>query len=352
MVASKNPSTGDGNPQSRHATVKDVAESANVALSSASRVLTDHPNVSEGMRQRVLEAAERLGYEPDLVARTLRTGNSRTLGFLVADLDNPISSSFIRGAEDFARAHGYGLFLTNSEGDPALDAENLQLFLRRRVDAIILLTSDSGAEVERVLENSSVPAVVLDRDLRSGSKASSVFFDHANGMHQATLHLLERGHRRIAFVGGPEELRPVSDRLAGFVRAFQDRDLEVDDSLISTGSLRPAFGRAEARALLESDEPPTALIVGGNQLLNGVLESVHDMDLRVGKDLALVSCDDVDLTRLYQPPISSVVRDVYKSGQIAAELAIEQLSGDHAPVRTVLLPTWFVPRESTAEIIA
>jgi LacI family transcriptional regulator len=333
---------------SRHVTVKDVAEAANVALSSASRVLTDHPNVSEGMRQRVLAAAERLGYEPDLVARTLRTGNSRTLGFLVADLDNPISSSFIRGAEDSARARGYGLLLTNSEGDPAHDAENLQLFLRRRVDAIILLTSDSGSEVEGVLESSTVPAVVLDRDLPSGSSASSVFFDHANGMHEATGHLLERGHRQVAFVGGPEELRPVSDRLAGYVRAFQDHDLLVDRSLISTGSLRPAFGRTEARRLLESDTPPTALIVGGNQLLNGVLEAIHDLDLRVGEDLALVSCDDVDLTRLYQPSISSVVRDVYKSGQIAAELAIEQLTEDDVPVRTVLLPTWFVARDSTA----
>src|SRR5262245_56233049 len=121
-------------------TVRDVAVRANVALSSASRVFTGHPNVSPSMRRRVLAAAEELGYEPDLIARSLRTGRSQSLGFLVTDLANPIFADMIRGAEDYVRSFGFGLLVTDSEGDAKLDAEKLQMFVRRRVDGIILLT--------------------------------------------------------------------------------------------------------------------------------------------------------------------------------------------------------------------
>lgn len=331
----------------RSVTVRDVATMAGVALSSASRVMTGHPNVSSQMRERVMAAAQTLGYEPDLVARTLRTGSSHTLGFLVADLANPISSQVISGAEDYATAHGYGLLLTNSEGEPHLDVANLELFLRRRVDGIILLTADGGAEVEQALRQAKVPVVVLDRDTVRGSRFSGIYFDHSHGMYEATRHLLDGGHERIAFIGGPATLRPVRERLDGFTRALRERDLLQPEHLLRLGSLRTAFGRTETLDLLGAQDPPTAIVVGGNQLLAGVLDAIHSLERLVGRDIALVSCDDVDLTRLYRPAISSVVRDVYRAGQIAAELVLEQLAEPDAPVRSVLLPTSFLARGSS-----
>jgi LacI family transcriptional regulator len=296
-----------------------------------------------------MSAAKELGYEPDLIARSLRTGTSKTVGFLVADLANPIFAEVIRGAEDRLRAGGYGLLLTNSEGDPALDEENVHLFLRRRVDGIMLLTAHNGdGDGIDALPSASLPVIVLDRSVPRGSRASTVYFDYAGGFRTAVRHLLDLQHRAIAFISGPESLRPVRDRLDGFRQAFHDAGLEPDPKLIRLGSLAPGFGATSTRELLDAPVAPTAIVVGANRPLTGVLETLHERGLRVGTDIALVSCDEVDLTRLFRPAISVVARDTNAMGRIAAELLIDRLTDPTGPVRSVVLPTWFIPRESSA----
>jgi LacI family transcriptional regulator len=329
-------------------TIQDVAKKAGVSLSSVSRVLTKHPNVSRRMKQRVLKAAGSLRYEPHFVAQSLRRGVTHTFGFLIGDLSNPVFADIIRGAEDFARAHGYAVMLTNSEGDASLDAEHLRLFLRRRVDGIILSTVEMGStEISPALMNPAVPLVVLDRDVPEHSRVSTVYADHATGMREATSHLIRHGHQAIALVSGAEQLRPARERRRGFLAAFESAGLEPRESLIRVGSFRPEFGRDETARLLALADPPSAIIAGSNRLLAGVLEAIHAAGRTVGQDLALISCDDVDLARLYLPPISVVGRDTYQMGRVACELLIHRLANLEAPVRSVTLPTHFVARASS-----
>jgi LacI family transcriptional regulator len=329
-------------------TIRDVARKAHVSLSSVSRVLTEHPDVSRPMQPRVLRATAALGYEPDFIAQSLRRGVTHTLGFLIGDISNPVFADVIRGAEDHARSQGYAIMLTNSEGDPELDARYLHLFLRRKVDGIILSTAETGSpQVARALLDPTVPFVVLDRDVPPNSKVSTVFGDHASGMRQATTHLIERGHTAIAFISGPEHLKPSRERIRGFRTAFEAAGLKPNPDFVRIGSLRPNFGRDQAVDLLRHADRPTAIIAGSNRLLTGVLEGVQQSDLVVGRDLALAGCDDVDLARLYRPPISVVIRDQYRLGQVACELIIERLANPDAPVRTVTLPTQFVARASS-----
>jgi LacI family transcriptional regulator len=329
-------------------TIRDVARKARVSLSSVSRVLTEHPDVSRPMQQRVLKATAALGYEPHFIAQSLRRGVTHTLGFLIGDISNPVFADVIRGAEDHARSMGYAIMLTNSEGNPELDAKYLHLFLRRKVDGIILSTAETGSpQVAQALLDPTVPFVVLDRDVPPRSRVSTVFGDHASGMREATTHLIHRGHSAIALVSGPEHLKPARERIRGFRASFEAAGLQPDPALIRIGSLRPNFGRDQAVDLLRGANRPTAIIAASNRLLAGVLEGVHQTDLVVGRDLALVGCDDVDLARLYRPPISVVVRDQYKMGQVACELIIERLANPEAPIRTVTLPTRFVARASS-----
>jgi LacI family transcriptional regulator len=319
-----------------------------VSLSSVSRVLTEHPDVSRPMQQRVLKATAALGYEPHFIAQSLRRGVTHTLGFLIGDISNPVFADVIRGAEDHARSQGYAVMLTNSEGDPELDARHLHLFLRRKVDGIILSTAETGSpQVARALMDPTVPFVVLDRDVPPNSRVSTVFGDHSSGMREATTHLIQRGHRAIALISGPEHLKPARERIRGFRAAFEAAGLQPDRDLVRIGSLRPNFGRDQAIDLLRGAHRPTAIIAASNRLVAGVLEGVHQTDLVIGRDLALVGCDDVDLARLYRPPISVVVRDQYKMGQVACELIIERLANPNAPIRTVTLPTQFVARASS-----
>ena len=321
---------------------------AKVSLSSVSRVLTNHPDVSPRMRERVLKAVSGLGYEPHLIAQSLRRGRTDTLGFLIGDIANPVFANVIRGAEDYAREHGFAVMLTNSEGEARLDAEYLRLFLRRKVDGILLVTSEAGsAEIIQAVNHPQVPYVILDRDVPKGSTASAVFCDHAVGMQEATAHLLARGHRKIALLSGSPALRPARARADGFRAAFKAAGLKVPEQLIRTGSLQPDFGKQEVMRLLGSSDPPTAIIAGGNRLLGGVLEAAHQAGRVIGQDLALVSCDDVDLTRLYRPPISVVARDMYEMGKAACNLLLERIAKPDAPPRSVTLPTHLVVRRSS-----
>lgn len=330
-------------------TVRDVAQHAGVAVSTTSRVFTGHPDVSESMRDRVMTSARTLGYEPDFIAQSLRTGRTKTLGFLVADLSNPVFADVIRGAGDHARSRGYAVMLTNSEGEAQFDIEHLQVFLRRRVDGIILLTVSSGSdEIDREMINPSVPMVVFDRDVPRGSRVSSVYWDHAAGFRDATASLLGHGHRSIAFIAGPSHLRPIRERLAGFEGAFHEAGMKVDKDLVRFGDMNAAFGRQEAERVLALDPRPTAIIVAANRLLVGVLEALQRSGVDVGRDVAIVSSDDVELTRVYQPPISVVVRDTYRMGEVAAELLLERIDDHDAPIRSVVLPTRFVERQSSA----
>src|SRR5581483_3211294 len=192
--------------------MREVADRAGVAMSSVSRVLSGHPDVSPHMRQVVMDAVRELGYRPDMLAQGLRRGKTFSVGFTVSDIANPILADLVTGAEKRLRAAGYSLLLTNSEGDPELDVSHISLLERRRVDGLILsLAEEHHPETVATLLKLQVPVVLVDRDVPPGVNARCAAFDHAAGMRAAAEHLLGLGHREFALItGGPE--RPARER--------------------------------------------------------------------------------------------------------------------------------------------
>ena len=173
--------------------MREVAERAGVAMSSVSRVLSGHPDVSPKMRQVVMDAVRDLGYQPDMLAQGLRRGKTFSVGFTVSDIANPVLAEIVTGAEKRLREAGYSLLLTNSEGNPDLDVEHISLLARRRVDGFILsLAEENHPETVTALGQLTVPVVLVDRDVPPGIDAACASFDHAAGMRAATKHLL--GH--------------------------------------------------------------------------------------------------------------------------------------------------------------
>lgn len=328
---------------SKGATVKTVAEHAGVAISSVSRVLSGHPDVSESMRARVLDAVAALGYEPDLLARSLREGITRTVGFVVADISNPLFADIASGAEMALRAADYSMVLTNSESDSGSDARHIQVLRQRRVDGLMLsLASEDDPAILDLLGKVNRPFVLIDRELKDKS-GSAVLSDHRRGMRDAVNMLLGLGHRRIGLVLGPA-LRFTRERLAGVHEAHHDAGLDPD-LIVYEGRLDESHGRSGLSNMLDDARPPTAVITAGNQLLAGALTEIRRRRISMPDQLSLVSCDDVALARLMVPPIAVVRRDTRELGRTAAELLLGQLRDDESP-RTVVLPTEFVARES------
>lgn len=326
--------------------LREVAELAGVAASSVSRVLSEHPDVSPTMRQRVLEAVAQLGYEPDFVAQSLRRGATLSVGMVIRDVTAPFMAEIFSGAEPVLRAAGYSMLLMNSGSDPGLDSTHIRFFQSRRVDGMILqLASDQSSETFEALGRAPTPVVLIDRDAPEHVRASMVLTDHRVGMRDAVGHLIQLGHRRIALVSGALEVRPSRERLAGLREAIREAGVETEPIIIS-GRLTEEHGERATNELLALAEPPTAIVVASNQLLVGALRAFCTRGIVPGDPISLVSCDDSPLSELYRPPISVVDRDSREIGRIAATLLLDRIVGENEP-STVTVSTRYIARPSS-----
>jgi LacI family transcriptional regulator len=335
-------------------TIKEVARRAGVAPASVTRALSGHPNVSEELRQRVLAAVEETGYKPDLLAAGLRRGSSLTIGIIVSDIINPYLAEVVNVLEmEFAKA-GYSVLLANSHGDARRDVENLQLLHQRRVDGLAVMCVDERSpELQLALDRLGVPVVLLDREVPGYDAASAVVSDHFRSTYRLTEHLLDRGHEEILFLTGPAGTTHAGrERTRGFTTAVEDRGIEVRSDLIRASRAVAETGRRVIADLLDDDALPTAVVVGPNPFLPGVLQELHSRRIRVGQDVALASLDDTPLTVLHQPPVTALFRSTEEMAQVAASLLLGQLAGTLRNPRTVVLPMELRLRPSTAPTAA
>jgi LacI family transcriptional regulator len=327
-------------------TIKQVADHLGVAQSSVSRALNDHPDVSEEMKERVRQATEELGYEPDYLAQSLRRGATKTVGFVLRDISNPLFADLVIGVGNVLDEAGYSLLLMNSAQDPEQDVGHIKLFRRRRVDGLILsLQSETQPGLTELVASLDFPIVLVDREL-AGVTASSVVVDNFAGMERAVQHLVSLGHRRIAFISGSEEILTTRERMRGYRAALHANGQTEDPSLLRLRSYDQQWGYEQAIDLLTGVDPPTAMIVGGIRLLVGTLAACRQASLQVGRDVSLVGCDEAELMSYLDPAISVILRHPQTMGKVAAELLIEQLEQEASP-RTVMVPTEYVPRAST-----
>lgn len=336
------PSSG---PPDRRASVnmRAVAERAGVAMSSVSRVLSGSPGVSEVMRHRVLDAVAALGYERNPMASSLRTGETHAIGFVAIDIANPIIAANSSGAATVLREHGYSLLIGNSGGTTAGDVEGLRQFMARRVDGLLLsLAEESHKATLSLLRQFDRPLVLIDRDVPRSIPAGQVLHDHAAGVVPAGLLLVSLGHRRITLITGAPRVRPSLERARALRQVAQEHpDVVID---VIPGAFTETHGYETTQALMRRAKPPTAIVVGGNQMLGGVLRAMRDLSVRIPDDVSLVTCDDVALAEFLDPPLARVTRDPWRAGAEGARLLIEQIHG--ARPRAVVLPTTFEPGAS------
>jgi LacI family transcriptional regulator len=296
------------------------------------------------MLTRVLAAVAELDYQPDMLAQSLRRRETLTVGFVVGDISNPLFAEIVVGVESTLHTNGYSMLLTNSLGDPAMEAAHIGLLSQRRVDGIVISVLDeTHPEMIDRLRELDIPVVLLDRNLPTEIPVSRVLSDHRSGMKAAVSHLLDLGHRRIMLIGGTG-VRPALERRAGLEQAFESRGLPPTYT-VDEGSFAVEHGTAAMRRMLELPEPPTAVIAGGNQLMLGALRVVAERRVALGSELSFVGCDDVAITDLFQPAVAVVRRDSFAMGRTAAELLLARMRNGALP-SDVVLPTEFVARPS------
>src|SRR5437763_2435465 len=253
--------------------LREVADRAGVAMSSVSRVLSGHPDVSTAMRARVMAVVEELGYEPNLLAASLRRGSTMTVAAVVRDVSSPFYATMALAAESALRDSGYALLVSSSQGSPELDASQVSQFRRRRVDGLLLSVADESDErtLEEVRRLRS-PVVLVDCELAGVEGTSAVLCDHAGGVERVVEQLRGLGHRSIALVAGRVASRPARE----LVRAFEATcDWLSIAAVVERDVVDPAGAEAATARMLGGSDRPTAVVSGSAAILPGVLHAAR-----------------------------------------------------------------------------
>lgn len=321
------------------ANARDVAKAAGVSVSTVSRALVAPDQVSDATRRRVVEAAERLGYRPNPVARGLRLGRTHAVGLIVPDLENPYFASVTKGVQARARAEGYAVFVADSDEDASAEPE-LIAGLAARVDGLVLASPRSDDAVLRAALDGTT-AVLANRELAG---LPSVTLDDEDGVNQVLGHLRALGHRRVAFAAGPASSWSGNRRLAG-LRAAAERLGDVE--LVDLGSFRPHFAGGFAAADHAVASGATAVFAFNDLMALGILDRLRARGVRVPQDLSVVGCDDVAVATLVSPTLTTVHSPLGALGRRAVDLLLARLRGSDAEPDAIPLPVELVIRGST-----
>ncbi len=324
--------------------IDDVARAAGVSAATVSRVLNGKPTVDPGYADRVRDAAARLGYRPNGVARNLRRRATDLVALIISDVGNPFFTAITRGVEDVARRHGYSVLLCNADEDAEKEGGYLAVAEREQVAGVILSPHHGSTDVSRLIE-AEIPLVVVDRLLDRG-RVDSVTVQSRQGARAATDHLIDAGWRRPACITGPEDAGTARDRLQGYLDAVGDHG--ASPPVFRHAPYRQQGGGAAAAELLDLPEPPDALFVANGEMTLGALDEIKRRGLRLGRDIGLVMFDDTPWAPLITPAVSVVAQPAYDVGAQAATLLMEHLRGVPArEARHVVLSTVLIVRESS-----
>jgi LacI family fructose operon transcriptional repressor len=327
------------------AKIKDVAKRAGVSTASVSRVLAGKEHVSREMRERVMAAVEELDYQPNLVARSLRSQRSSTVGLIVSDIRNPFFTDVSRAVEDTVHKQRYALFLCNADENPDKEALYLEQMQAQNVAGIIYSPTRQAAENYADLDISA-PTVIIDRAVRS-SDVDMVLIDNVDAAYRLTEHLIENGYRRIAGLFGEASVTG-RERRQGYEQALQAHDLAPPKEQARYVPPRIEAGKSAALELLAQDQPPDAIVTTNSLLTAGALMAIRHLGLTIPDDVGLVGFDETTWGGLVEPAVTIISQPTYEIGATAAELLLQRVDKPDRPPRKVILHGELVVRGSSA----
>jgi len=331
-------------PRSRP-TMREVAALAGVAIKTVSRVVNEVPTVDPAIVARVREAADKLGYRPNLTASSLRRGDGRTatIGMLVEDSANPFSAALSRTVENVARERGVLVLVGSLDEDPARERELARALIDRRVDGLVIVPAGHDHSYLISEQRSGTCVVFVDRE-PSLLDADTVVSDNRQGALTAVNHLLKAGHRRIAYLGDRATIPTAAQRFDGYRHALEVAHIAYDDEIVRHTGASEESAIAATRQLLALPNPPTALFTSQNLVTIGAVRALRALGLQ--DTVAHLGFDDFPLADILSPGISVIAQDVEQLGRTAAEMLFRRLDGDQSPTRTVTVPTRLIERGS------
>ncbi|HEY1805646.1 MAG TPA: LacI family DNA-binding transcriptional regulator [Terracidiphilus sp.] len=335
---------------SRQPSIKDIARLARVSHPTVSRALQNSPLVNPATAAKIRKIAEAAGYRPSAVARGLVTRRTRTVGLVVTTVADPFASGVACGIEQAANDHGYAVFLANSNANAERERKVVQALAERRVDGIIVTSSRVGSDYLPMLAQLNVPMVLVN-DQYPGEFVHSVMIANEDGSRAATEHLIELGHRRIAYVGDRSGYQTETERLEGYKQALAGAGIAFDAEHAVHGDGWPGGAAAAMEALLKTAEPPTAVCCYNDMTAMGVMRAIRARGLRVPEDVSVTGFDDLFFAEFLEPPLTTVRQPMRRMGEMAMENLLKLMAGEDS-VAQVKVEAELIVRGSTGRVHA
>lgn len=329
-------------------TLKDLARMAGVHPSTVARVLNDDPQqrVSEEVRARIIALAREQGYQPNHLARSLRTKRSFVIGTIIPDIANPFFAILFRGIEDALAASGYSVIMANTDDEMAREQRSIKMLRGRQVDGLIIATARREDPTIDALAAARFPFVLVNRHT-DPITSNAVVPDDFAGAATAVEHLIALGHRRIAHIAGSDEMSTGHSRRQGYLEALRRHHLPLDESLIMRGNFRAPGGYEAMRQLLDLPQPPTAIFAVNDLAAVGAIQAIEDAGLQTPRDISIVGFNDlstvIGTTRL----LTTVRLPLHEMGIAAAERLLALTNGEKVSPEPLVIPVELVVRQST-----
>lgn len=332
-------------------TLKALGRLAGVHPSTVARVLNDDPHqrVSAEVRQRILALASEQGYQPNHLARSLRTKRSAVVGALIPDIANPFFALLFRGIEDALAEREYSVILANTDDDRTREARGVAMLRGRQVDGLILATARRcDPTIERLMAE-HVPLVLVNRHTDVVTPFAVVPADY-DGAGMAVAHLVELGHRRIAHIAGSGEMSTGATRRQGYLDALGRHGIAFDPALLVEGSFRDSGGYAAMRQLLALPEPPTAVFAVNDLAAAGAIRAIRETGRDVPRDISLVGFNDLSTVASTSPNLTTVQLPLHMMGMAAARRLLARIMGERDPSEPLTVPVTLIVRESSGRV--
>ena len=327
--------------------IKDVAKLSGVSTATVSHVINKTRHVSDETKQRVLRAIENVGYTPNIHARNLASGRSRTLGLIISDITNPFFPDLVKSIQERALELGYDVIILNTNYEPERAAPYVQRLLELRVHGVMILTTEMDLSVIERLSSRRISVVFLDIG-KVGPHTSNIRVNYEKGVHQAVKHLLELGHRQIAFIGGPAHFKSAQFRREAFLRTMKKHRASLHaEPVIFKGDFKLEGGQEAVKEILALKNRPTAIIAANDLMAMGALRELARAGLQVPKDISVIGCDDTWLAKLTDPQLTTIVIPRAEIGAAAVEAVLHTNSGEGRSGREIRIHTQLLVRGST-----
>ena len=331
-------------------TMKDIANIAGISTTTVSKIINNKDNdISEATREKVKRIMKENNYVPNVMARSLVTKKTNTIGLVIPDIRNPFFPELARGAEDRANEEGYNIIFCNTDDVLAKEERYVNMLIEKMVDGIIFTASAKRTTGFTNLQNTSIPIILLDRDIDFVGVKGKITVNNFQGAYDGVKHLISSGYKKIVFISGPLLSKPGVDRCEGFKKALNDHGIINDDPIILEGEYKSEWGYQAVKYLKQNNVKFDALFCGDDLIAIGAMKLLKEEGFNVPNDVGVVGFDDIYIASLVDPELTTVKQPNYEMGYQAVGMLISILKNNIPKNQEVILGTSLIIRKSTSK---